>query len=141
MPKGFCDGAPGTQTYSEPKTGERHTDEDSSTPTSPWSPGRPPKSPRPRALRPPPPSGLLPQEVLLPGFSLATKPDLCCPELSLKCCQESHFSLPEFPLLQDNWTFQTFPDYSQPTHHSSVHLQAVDVATQIPHGPQTCHVF
>lgn len=83
-----------------------------------------------------------PQKSSCLGFSLATKPDLCCQNSALSVVRISLTSLLEFPLLQDSWTFQTFPDYSQP--HPPLPRPSSRQwiwPHKIPHGPQTCHVL
>ena len=105
---------------------------------SPVVSGHPPKSPKPRALRPA--SFRAPTPSL--GFSLATKPDLCCQNSALSVVRVALTSLSEFPLLQDNWTFQTFPDYSQP--HPPLLCPSSRQwiwPHKIPHGSQTGHVL
>lgn len=131
MPKGFAMWSSRTcQTYTLSLSWVKDTQMKIQHPTSPVVSGRPPKSPRPRALRPPP-SGLLPPEVLLLSFSLATKPDLCCQNSALSVVRVALLAFLSSHCSQITGHSKPSPDYSltPPTTPLSI-LQAVDMATQ-----------
>ena len=121
MPKGFCDGAPGTQTYTLSLSGVKDTQMKIQHPRVPSGLRLSSQVTQAQGLETRLLQGYYPQKSSCLGFSLATKPDLCCQNSALSVVRvallaflSSHCSR----ITEHSKPSLTTPN---PTHHYSVH--------------------